>query len=151
MLGGLALAGFPFTAGFPTHWAVSRAIWGLAQSAAPLVQEATPATEAAQAQSWVPTITLVTLAVSSAGVIIGLLRGLDAMRSRSILQKRNTRNNRLVASGRDAQATSGEAIHQPVVASLMVLALIGLTVVLGLYPQLFLALVEKAAQAFSAV
>jgi formate hydrogenlyase subunit 3/multisubunit Na+/H+ antiporter MnhD subunit len=144
ILGGLALAGFPFTAGFPTHWAVGRAIWSFAQSATPLVQETTPGIETAQVQNWVPIITLVALVVSSAGVIIGLLRGLDAMRTQSILRTRD-------AGRRDGQTTSDGVIRQPLVASLMVLALIGLTVVLGLYPQLFLALVERAAQAFSAV
>jgi formate hydrogenlyase subunit 3/multisubunit Na+/H+ antiporter MnhD subunit len=151
MLGGLALAGFPFTAGFPTHWAVSRAVWGLAQSATPLVQETTSAIEAAQAQNWVPMITLATLALSSTGVIIGLVRGLDAMRTESILRIDSTRNSRPAAGGPNGQTSVDGELHQPRVASLMVLALAGLILVLGLYPQLFLALAEKAAQAFSAV
>jgi formate hydrogenlyase subunit 3/multisubunit Na+/H+ antiporter MnhD subunit len=64
VLGGLALAGFPFTAGFPTHWAVSRAItsgeWAWV--------EVVPAWSAG----------LILLA-GSVGIAIGVLRGLDAM------------------------------------------------------------------------
>jgi len=151
MLGGLVLAGFPFTAGFPTFWAVSRAIWSFAQSATPAAQGTTPGIEAFQVQNWVSMITLAALLVSSAGVIIGLLRGLNAMRTQSILQTGDARNNLLESGGRGGRATSDGMIRQPLVASLMVLALIALTVVLGLYPQLFLTLVERAAQAFSAV
>ncbi len=39
--------------------------------------------------------------------------------------------------------------RQPFIASLMVLALAALSIFLGLYPQLFLELVNKTAQAFS--
>ena len=64
VLGGLALAGFPFTAGFPTHWAVSRAItsgeWAWV--------EVLPAWSAG----------LILLA-GSVGIVIGVLRGLGAM------------------------------------------------------------------------
>ena len=63
-LGGLALAGFPFTAGFPTHWAVSRAIvsgeWAWA--------EVIPAWSAA-----------LILVIGSVGIAAGVLRGLGAM------------------------------------------------------------------------
>ena len=64
VLGGLALAGFPFTAGFPTHWAVSRAIvsgeWAWV--------EVIPAWSAA-----------LILVIGSVGIAVGVLRGLDAM------------------------------------------------------------------------
>ena len=64
VLGGLALAGFPFTAGFPTHWAVSRAIvsgeWAWT--------EVIPAWSAE----------LILLA-GSVGIAAGVLRGLGAM------------------------------------------------------------------------
>lgn len=55
LLGGLALAGFPLTAGFPTHWAVYRAM-------------------SSEDQIWV-----FVLLASSAGIVIGLLRALHAM------------------------------------------------------------------------
>ena len=54
-VGGLALAGFPLTAGFPTHWAVYRAMSG-------------------EEMLWV-----FLLLASSAGITIGSLRGLHAM------------------------------------------------------------------------
>jgi formate hydrogenlyase subunit 3/multisubunit Na+/H+ antiporter MnhD subunit len=104
MLGGLALAGFPLTAGFPAHWAVYRSVAG---------------------EQWLWTLLLV---VSSAGIVIGLLRGLNAM---------------LGANERK------EVARQPVMASLLVLALAALTIALGLYPQFLLDPVQSAAQAFS--
>lgn len=107
LLGALALAGFPFTAGFPTHWAVSRAIlngqwaWG---------------------ELLLPASTVVVLLLlSSAGVMIGLLRGLGAMlgdRSRP------------------------DIASQPIAASVIVLVLAALVIAIGLYPQLFLAQVQ---------
>jgi formate hydrogenlyase subunit 3/multisubunit Na+/H+ antiporter MnhD subunit len=128
MLGGLALAGFPLTAGFPTYWAVSRALWSWVYSVAPTLGEVTSGIEAAQGQGWVSTITMWALIVSSAGIIIGLLRGLNGM------------------LGADRRT---DVARQPIAASLIVLALVALTIVLGLYPQLFLDLVQSAAQAFS--
>jgi len=104
MLGGLALAGFPLTAGFPAHWAVYRTLAG-------------------EQELW--TLLLV---ASSAGIAIGLLRGLNAMLGA------NTRK---------------EMARQPVMASLLVLALLALTIALGLYPQLLLDPVHSAAQAIS--
>jgi formate hydrogenlyase subunit 3/multisubunit Na+/H+ antiporter MnhD subunit len=104
MLGGLALAGFPLTAGFPAHWAVYRTM---------------------ASEQWLWTLLLV---ASSAGIAIGLLRGLNAMLGANI------RN---------------EMARQPVTASLLVLALAALTIALGLYPQLLLDPVHSAAQAFS--
>jgi formate hydrogenlyase subunit 3/multisubunit Na+/H+ antiporter MnhD subunit len=79
LLGGLALAGFPFTAGFPTHWAVVRAAWGWIQPYSPLAREAASAAEVAPGQEWVWVLTLVALLASSLGVTVGLLRGLSAM------------------------------------------------------------------------
>ncbi len=110
MLGGLALAGFPLTAGFPSHWAVARAVAG---------------------EQWMggaPAPWALVLVASSLGIIVGLLRGLNAM------------------LGTDPRE---DVARQPIVASLMVLALAGLSIVLGLYPQLFLEPIQRAAQAFS--
>lgn len=104
LLGGLALAGFPLTAGFPTHWAVYRAM-------------------SSEEQIW-----MFVLVASSAGMVIGLLRGLHAM---------------LRSQARE------EVAGQPVIASVMVLALAALSVALGLYPQLLLGPVSKVAQTFS--
>jgi len=103
-LGVLALAGFPLTAGFPIHWAVYRAVSG---------------------EEMVWTLLLV---AASAGIVIGLLRGLNAM---------------LGAEPRDKIA------RQPLLASLFVLALAALVIILGIAPQLFLEPVSKAAQAFA--
>jgi formate hydrogenlyase subunit 3/multisubunit Na+/H+ antiporter MnhD subunit len=55
MLGGLALAGFPLTAGFPVHWTVYRAASG---------------------EEWIWTALLL---ASSIGIGVGVLRGLGAM------------------------------------------------------------------------
>lgn len=104
MVGGLALAGFPITAGYPTHWAISRAVSG---------------------ERWLWALILL---ASSAGIVIGLLRGLSGM---------------LGANPRD------DIARQPVIASLMVLGLAGLVVVLGLHPQLFLESIRGAVDAFS--
>jgi formate hydrogenlyase subunit 3/multisubunit Na+/H+ antiporter MnhD subunit len=104
MLGGLALAGFPLTAGFPAHWAVYRSL---------------------ASQQWLWTLLLV---VSSVGIIVGLLRGLNAM------------------LGADARQ---DVARQPIFASFLLLVLAALTIALGLYPQLFLDSVQSAAQAFS--
>ncbi len=104
VLGTLALAGFPLTGGFPIHWAVYRAVSG---------EEAL----------W-PFL----LVASSTGIVIGLLRGLNAM---------------LAAEPRDDMA------RQPILASVLVLALAALVIVLGVFPQLLLEPVSKAAQAFA--
>jgi formate hydrogenlyase subunit 3/multisubunit Na+/H+ antiporter MnhD subunit len=103
-LGALALAGFPLTAGFPTHWAVYRAVSG---------EEL---------------LSMVLLVASSAGIVIGLLRGLNAM---------------LGAEPRD------DVARQPLLASLFVLAFAVLVIVIGVFPQLLLEPASKAAQAFS--
>jgi len=55
LIGGLALAGFPMTAGFATHWGVGRAVAGA---------------------HWTWTMLLL---ASSGGIVIGLLRALSAM------------------------------------------------------------------------
>lgn len=104
MIGGLGLAGFPFTAGFPTHWAIGRAV-------------------ATEQWPWA----LVLLA-SSAAIVAGLLRGLSHMLAKN---------------------SDDTAPGQPVIASLMLVALIGLVIALGLYPQLLLAPVQRAVQALS--
>jgi formate hydrogenlyase subunit 3/multisubunit Na+/H+ antiporter MnhD subunit len=122
MLGGLALAGFPITAGFPLHWAVYRSIWSWAQPFS------ASGSEAALGQTWVWTLTLIALGASSVGIVVGLLRGLGAMLGRG---------------------ERGEVGRQPVVASLLVLALAAVVILLGIYPQLFLAPVQDAARAIS--
>jgi formate hydrogenlyase subunit 3/multisubunit Na+/H+ antiporter MnhD subunit len=127
ILGGLALAGFPFTAGFPTHWAVSRAAWNRAWVDSPFSQEAVPAAGAASIQEWVWVLTAVALVASSAGIVIGLLRGLSAILGSS-----------------DRQDVS----RQPAIASLIVLLLAVLVIGLGLYPHLFLELAGNAAEVF---
>ncbi len=123
MVGGLSLAGFPLTAGFPTHWAISRAIWGWAQ---PFSAATQGTAEAVPGQEWVWVLTLIGLLVSTAGPLIGLLRGLSAM---------------LETNPRP------DAVRQPALASLLVLALGALTVILGLYPQLCLEPIQRAVQA----
>ena len=104
VVGILAMAGFPLTAGFPTRWAVYRAASG---------EE---------------TLQLMLLLASSAGIVIGLLRGLNAM---------------LGTRTRDDMA------RQPRLAAFFVLALVILVIVLGLVPQLLLEPVSRAAQAFA--
>jgi formate hydrogenlyase subunit 3/multisubunit Na+/H+ antiporter MnhD subunit len=126
ILGGLALAGFPFTAGFPTRWAVSRAVWNWALPFAPGADGASSA--AVPGQEWVWGLTIFALAASSAGVLIGVVRGLNAMAA---------------PEERPGIAT------QPAVASLLVVVLAVVAIALGLYPQLFLAPVLSAARAFA--
>jgi NADH-quinone oxidoreductase subunit N len=103
-IGGLALAGFPLTAGFPTRWAVYRAMSG---------EE---------------TIWIFLLLVSSAGIIIGLLRGVNAMLGSEPRQ---------------------DVARQPLLGSLLVVLLAGVVILLGVFPQLFLEPVSRAAQAFA--
>jgi formate hydrogenlyase subunit 3/multisubunit Na+/H+ antiporter MnhD subunit len=104
VIGGLALAGFPLTAGFATHWGVGRAV-----------------TDAHW--SW----TLLLLA-SSAGVVIGLLRALAAM------------------LGEEPRDDMGK---QPVVRSVLVVLAAAVVIALGVFPQLFLPLVERAVEALA--
>ena len=127
-IGGLALAGFPLTAGFPIHWAVSRAIWNLAQPLSTVTEGAAATIDAIAGRRWMEWVVLATLLLSSAGIIVGLLRGLSAM---------------LGADPRE------EMKRQPVIVSLMILGLAGLVIVLGIYPQLFLEPVLRAADAFT--
>jgi formate hydrogenlyase subunit 3/multisubunit Na+/H+ antiporter MnhD subunit len=129
MLGGLALAGFPFTAGFATHWAVRRATWNWVQPLSPLIEGGTPpATGIVPAQEWLWVLTLFALIASSVGIVIGLLRGLGSMQGSESRQ---------------------DVARQPILASLFVLGLAVLSLVLGLYPQLFLEPVSNAVRAFS--
>jgi formate hydrogenlyase subunit 3/multisubunit Na+/H+ antiporter MnhD subunit len=126
LVSGLALAGFPFTGGFPTRWAISRAVWNWAQPFSTLAQETALGADAAAGRQWIWVLVVVALLASSAGIIIGLLRGLSAM---------------LGAASRD------DIPRQPMVASLMILALVALVIVLGLYPQLLLEPVRMATEA----
>jgi formate hydrogenlyase subunit 3/multisubunit Na+/H+ antiporter MnhD subunit len=128
ILGGLGLAGFPFTAGFPTHWAVSRAAWNWVRPLSPLTQEAVLGIESAPGQQWVWALTLAAILASSVGITIGVLRGLSAM---------------LGAEPRE------EIARQPLMASLMVVALAALAILLGLYPQLFLEPIQRSAEVFA--
>jgi formate hydrogenlyase subunit 3/multisubunit Na+/H+ antiporter MnhD subunit len=127
MLGGLALAGFPFTSSFATHWAISRAAWNWVQPFSPLAATAGTGLQAAPGQEWLWVLTLLALSVSSIGIVIGLLRGLSSM------------------LGSDARQDLG---RQPRIATLMVVALAGLAIVLAVHPQLFLEPIQRAAQAF---
>ena len=129
VLGGLALAGFPGTAGFATHWAVRRATWNWVQPLSPLAERGTsPAMGIVLAQEWLWTLTLFAFLASSVGIVVGILRGLRAMQ------------------GPDA----GQGVaRQPLLASLLVLGLVALSLVLGLYPQLFLEPLSDAVQAFA--
>jgi formate hydrogenlyase subunit 3/multisubunit Na+/H+ antiporter MnhD subunit len=102
--GGLGLAGFPLTAGFPTHWAIYRAV----SDGDPL---------------WI-----LLLVLSSGGIVVGCMRGMASMLGPELRQ---------------------DEARQPVLSSLMILALAALSIVLGLYPQLVLGPVETAARAFS--
>lgn len=104
LLGGLALAGFPMTAGFGTHWAVLRAIgsgqWAWA--------------EILPLPAWTAVLVLI---LSSAGILVGLLRGMSAM------------------GGREARP---DVAAQPFIASAIVVGLGALTIAIGFYPQFFL-------------
>jgi multicomponent Na+:H+ antiporter subunit D len=128
LLGGFGLAGFPFTPGFPSRWAISRAVWNWAQPLGALAREATLANDAIAIQQWAWALAFVALIGSSVGILVGLLRGLNAM------------------LGSD---TRDEVTRQPIVANLMVLALVALAIVLSLNPRLFFEPVHNAAQAFS--
>lgn len=125
MLGGMALAGFPGTAGFPTHWAISRATWNWVQILSPFTQVGLSGERAATGEEWMWWFTLLALAASSAGIIMGTLRGLSAMMETIPGQEKS---------------------RQPFGASLMVLILAALTIILGLYPQWFLEPAQKAVQ-----
>jgi formate hydrogenlyase subunit 3/multisubunit Na+/H+ antiporter MnhD subunit len=126
VLGGLSLAGFPFTVSFPTRWAVSRAVWNWTLPFAPGAQVPSPV--ATPGQEWVWFLTLFAMLASSAGIIVGVLRSLSAM-----------------AAPEERRDMAG----QPAIASLLVALLAVLTIVLGLYPQLFLQPVVSVAQAFA--
>jgi formate hydrogenlyase subunit 3/multisubunit Na+/H+ antiporter MnhD subunit len=128
MLGGLALAGFPLTAGFATHWAVKRVVWNWAQAFSPLAAETAATVETAPGPEWVWILTSVALLASSVGIVVGMLRGLSAM---------------LGTEARD------DVAGQPIIASLMLLALAVLATVVALHPQLFLEQVQHAVQSFS--
>jgi NADH-quinone oxidoreductase subunit N len=80
---------------------------------------------AVSSEQWLWTLLLV---ATSAAIIVGLLRGLHAM------------------LGADARE---EVTRPPVLASLLVLALAVLTIVLGLYPQMFLEPVRNVGWVFS--
>ena len=103
-LGGLALAGFPLTAGFATRWAVYRAMSG-------------------EQMLWP-----ILLLVSSAGIVIGVLRGLNAMLG---------------------DRPREDVARQPRLASLLVILLAVVVILLGVFPHLFLEPVSRAAQAFA--
>ena len=128
VLGCLALAGFPLTAGFPTHWALGRAVWNWALPFSPLAQTAGAAAGAATGGQWAGGLVLLTLIIASSGIVIGVLRGLSAM---------------LGAGPREDMA------RQPIVASFIVLALAALVILLGLYPQLFLDPILNATEILS--
>jgi formate hydrogenlyase subunit 3/multisubunit Na+/H+ antiporter MnhD subunit len=127
ILGGLALAGFPFTAGFPTHWAIGRSVWNWVQPFSPAAQEALPGIQAVPGQEWLWHFALAALVASSLGIVIGVLRGLNAMRGNE---------------SRD------DIARQPILASAVMLALAAFNLLLGFVPHLFLEPVSNAAQVF---
>jgi formate hydrogenlyase subunit 3/multisubunit Na+/H+ antiporter MnhD subunit len=129
MLGGLALAGFPLTAEFPTHWAISRSVLAWAQRLSTALGEGgAVAAGIASGSPWIWMLTLLALLASSAGIVIGQLRGLSAMLG---------------------TASQNDVARQPTIASFMVAGLAAVTVLLGLYPQFFLGLVRSIVEAFS--
>lgn len=131
ILGALGLAGFPLTAGFPTHWAVSRAVWNWVQVLAPAAMQATvPGVEiaAVPGQEWVWVVTLLALVVSSAGIVVGLVRALAAMAG---------------TQPRD------DVARQPIFATVLVLILIGASLFVGLSPHILVEYVSSAARALA--
>jgi formate hydrogenlyase subunit 3/multisubunit Na+/H+ antiporter MnhD subunit len=126
VVGCLALGGFPLTAGFPTHWALGRAVWNWALPFSPLAQG--DGTAASTTGEWAGGLVLFALLTASAGIIIGTLRGLSAMLG--------------TGSREDME-------RQPIIASFMVFILAALVVLLGLYPQLLLDPITSAAEALS--
>jgi formate hydrogenlyase subunit 3/multisubunit Na+/H+ antiporter MnhD subunit len=128
VLGGLALAGFPFTAGFPTHWAIGRATWNWVWPISTLAQDITPGAGTVELRQWMWILALIAIVASSLGIIIGIVRGLSAM---------------LGSEPREQIA------KQPIIASLMIAALVVFSIALALYPQLFFEPVHRAAEALS--
>ncbi len=129
MVGGLALAGFPLTAGFPTHWATSRAVLNWSHILASAGQDqALSSIQISATVPWLSALTLSALVASSGGIIIGMARGFGAM-------LRPDPHSHIAA--------------QPRVASLLVLIMIGATIILGINPDLLLAPVRAAAAAFA--
>jgi formate hydrogenlyase subunit 3/multisubunit Na+/H+ antiporter MnhD subunit len=129
ILGILSLAGFPLTAGFATQWAVTRALWNWAWPLSSAVQGVPLTAGAVQIRQWLWFVALIAIVASSAGIVIGALRGLGALRG---------------------TVDHSQAPRQPILGSLMIGVLIVLTIGLGLYPQLFIEPVQRAAQALSA-
>ena len=126
VLGCLALAGFPLTAGFPTHWALGRAVWNWALPFSPWAQGA--GTDSSASGQWAGGLVLLALLTASTGIVIGVLRGLSAM---------------LGADPRE------DLERQPIIASFMVLVLAALVILLGLYPQILLDPITSAVDALS--
>jgi formate hydrogenlyase subunit 3/multisubunit Na+/H+ antiporter MnhD subunit len=93
-----------------------------------VVQQTASIAESVPGQEWVWVLTLLGLLASSAGIVVGLLRGLSFM---------------LGTSPRE------DVARQPIIASAMVVALAALATAMALNPQLFLEQVQRAAQALS--
>jgi multicomponent Na+:H+ antiporter subunit D len=129
MLGGLALAGFPLTAEFPTHWAIGRSVFAWALPFSTALGDSGPVGAGNGSGSpWIWILALLALLASSAGIVVGQLRGLSAMLG---------------------TAPQNDVARQSAIATLMVAGLAAATVLLGLYPQFFLGLVRNIVQAFS--
>lgn len=126
VVGGLSLAGFPFTLGFATHWAIARSALNSVEPLAAGGNESVLSFLSMVDQPWLWIAALVALLASSAGIVLGLLRGLSAM------------------LGQEPQPGAG---RQPSIASLMILALILFVLAAALVPQLFLEPVSVAAGA----
>jgi formate hydrogenlyase subunit 3/multisubunit Na+/H+ antiporter MnhD subunit len=126
VLGCLALAGFPLTAGFPTHWALGRAVWNWALPFSPWAQST--GADAGTSGQWAGGLVLLALITASTGIVIGVLRALSAM----------------LGTG-----PKEDLERQPIIASFMVLVLAALLIILGLYPQILLEPITSAAEALS--
>jgi formate hydrogenlyase subunit 3/multisubunit Na+/H+ antiporter MnhD subunit len=143
LLGGLALAGFPITSGFPTHWAVSRVVWNWAQPLSSLPQEAVTGFPALGTARWIGNAAVAALAVSFLGSTVGFLRGLSAMLDRSTPVAVSDQDSDALPAARIAEPllgnTKGMAKRaQPQLAGLLIIALAALSLILGVYPQLLL-------------
>ena len=126
LVGGLALAGFPLTAGFPIHWAVARQTWNWAQPLSTLAEQTSAGASNTAGGLWPAVLVVAALLASSVGIVIGMLRGLSAALGDTSRQ---------------------DMERQPFIASLLILLLIGIVIFLGLFPQLFLEPVLEITQA----
>lgn len=125
LVGGLSLAGFPFTLGFASRWAIVRSALNRVEPLATVGEgQGFLGFLSTVDEPWLWIAAALALVISSAGVVVGLLRGLSAM----------------LGDGSEERT-----LKQPTIASWMILALIVFTLAAGLVPQLFLEPVSAAA------